>query len=68
MLWSALVDNSCLSYTRRNGVSSRQETAALASVYAFVLKCHAKKKAGAAQNTGHDEKRSDDDLSNHEYT
>lgn len=50
-----------LSYTPRSDASTERETAALASVYRFILNCHEKKKAGAAQNTGHDAKGSEND-------
>ncbi len=50
-----------LSYAPRSNASTEHETAALASIYQFVLSCHEKKKAGAAQNTGHDAKGSQSD-------
>lgn len=40
----------------------------LANVYAFILEVHAKKKAGAAQNTGHDAKESVNDRACSKYT
>lgn len=52
---------SSLSYAPRSDASTEQETAALASVYRFILDCHAKKQGGPATSRPEDAKGSEND-------
>lgn len=44
----------------RSGSLSRQPVDARARAWKFIFDCHEKKKAGAAQNTGHDAMKGSD--------
>lgn len=63
------MDSLRLTYLPRPEATSEQETAALASVYAFILRCHeAKKQGGPATSRPDDEKGSMNDLAEPEST
>lgn len=57
-----------LSYSPRSDASTAHETAALASVYAFVLSCHEAKKEAAPESRPDDAERSENACTEFKYS